>query len=168
MDMTILVDSREQKPWDFSGYATSDLSIHTVRCALNIGDYSLLDYPNLAIERKSLNDLIGTLSSNTRRERFKQEIFYRATARGVILIVVIEGSIADVLQKKYNWGTHPHSILMTCQHWSRYWGIPFIWCGNRSTAQQYAFMTLSIYQQKMQKGLIGCLSKTQKGKLKNA
>lgn len=62
--MKIVIDSREQCPFTFGGY---DCGV--VRGALATGDYSLAHLEHqIAIERKSLDDLLGCLTSG--RERF--------------------------------------------------------------------------------------------------
>ena len=53
----IVIDSREQKPFRFSP------GIETVTAALKAADYSLLGLEDdVAIERKSLSDLLGSIT----------------------------------------------------------------------------------------------------------
>lgn len=67
--LTIVIDSREQQPLDF--YGCKDVDV--VRKGLKTGDYSLLGYEDkIAFERKSAQDLIGTLIGG--HERFAREI----------------------------------------------------------------------------------------------
>lgn len=67
--LTIVIDSREQRPLDF--YGRKDVDV--VRRGLKTGDYALDGYEDkIAFERKSAQDLIGTLISG--HERFAREI----------------------------------------------------------------------------------------------
>lgn len=74
---TILIDTREQKP--------VKLSIPTKILGLKFGDYALEGKQDLVIERKSLSDFIGTLSSRN-LERFEREIERAAESYIVILV----------------------------------------------------------------------------------
>jgi ERCC4-type nuclease len=64
---TIIIDSREQRPFDFSRWG-----VGTIRGTLKSGDYGLVDNPNVAVERKSPEDLLSTLSHG--RDRFEAEL----------------------------------------------------------------------------------------------
>lgn len=85
--MKILFDTREQVPFTFQGY---DVDPETA--TLPVGDYSLPGFTDkIAIERKSLNDLISCLM-NSNRDRFEREL-----ARGRhydLFAVVVEASLA--------------------------------------------------------------------------
>lgn len=76
---TIIVDTREQAPYDFKNYCTDadqgyrEMVVLTHLQALPSGDYSIRGFENrIAIERKSKEDLFGTLGSG--RERFIREL----------------------------------------------------------------------------------------------
>jgi len=63
--MTIIVDSREQLPYKFQ--------TPSIKAALDTGDYSIAGLEHfIAIERKTLPDLIGCLCNG--RERFEREL----------------------------------------------------------------------------------------------
>lgn len=84
---SIFVDTREQTPLKFN----YPIEIKT----LNYGDYTFSDAQatcNCFIERKSLNDFLGTLSGGF--DRFKNEI-ERAATHGAYLVVVVERSLTD-------------------------------------------------------------------------
>ena len=101
--LNIVVDTRENTPWAFPAH------LATVRRGkLDAGDYALAGDLNFAIERKSLNDFIGTISTGW--ERFQNEIermiFYPA------MIVLIEGTFTDILTQNYNHpDMKPHFII---------------------------------------------------------
>jgi len=64
----ILIDTREQQPFEFKGYKTR-------RVGLKAGDYSLQGKQALVvIERKSLADLFGTLARKHNFNRFCKEL----------------------------------------------------------------------------------------------
>ena len=63
----IIIDTREQRPWHFSpGMATTRID------TLRTGDYALEGDDLFAIERKSLDDFLSTISSGW--DRFQREI----------------------------------------------------------------------------------------------
>jgi ERCC4-type nuclease len=62
--MRILIDTREQAPLDFSRWPGVTVEVGT----LNAGDYSLRGLEDrFALERKSISDLVGSVT--TGRER---------------------------------------------------------------------------------------------------
>lgn len=76
---TVLVDTREQLPYSFSGLFTDrdqgslPLVVATRPLGLATGDYSIDGYADqVAIERKSLADLYGTIGQG--RKRFEHEL----------------------------------------------------------------------------------------------
>jgi len=67
--LTVVCDSREQLPYRFDRWA----GVRIFRGTLPTGDYSLAGYEDrLAVERKSLEDLLGCLTFG--RERFEREL----------------------------------------------------------------------------------------------
>lgn len=56
--MPVIIDTREQRPWHFSPDVVS-ARVGT----LKTGDYALVGDSTFAIERKSLDDFLGTISS---------------------------------------------------------------------------------------------------------
>lgn len=78
-DFEVAIDTREQAPWDFRGLkADADqgrrpLLVRVQMLGLPTGDYSLIGHHDrVAIERKSLQDLYGTIGQG--RERFEREL----------------------------------------------------------------------------------------------
>ena len=102
--LTICIDTREQNPFSFPAHLAT-----VKRATLKTGDYALEgDETNFSIERKNLDDFIGTISTGW--ERFQNEIermiFYPA------MIVIIEGNFADILTQNYNHpDMKPHFII---------------------------------------------------------
>jgi len=88
---TIYVDTREQNWLKF------DLPFEIK--TLKYGDYYSDIEPECYIERKNLNDFIGTLSSKN-LNRFKNEID-KAKKDGAYLIVMVEEKLSNALSFKY-------------------------------------------------------------------
>lgn len=85
----IIVDTREQAPWSFEdAYAT--VTVGTLRT----GDYALAGDTAFAIERKSLDDFLGTIS--TGYERFLREIGRMEGSGFTAKVVIVEGDFASV------------------------------------------------------------------------
>lgn len=92
MWMKILIDTREQLPLKFE----KDVVVESRR--LDVGDYMAeIDgkVVPIAFERKGLGDLFGTMTQGY--DRFKKEMM-RAKESNTKLILVIEGSLSDVLE----------------------------------------------------------------------
>ena len=78
--MEIVIDTREQKPWGFPPHISVEIA------TLKTGDYAIKgDESNFAIERKSGDDFIGTISSGW--PRFCKEIKRMENFPAKIIIV---------------------------------------------------------------------------------
>lgn len=100
--LTIAVDTREQTPWTFP----EDIAV-TRRMTVPTGDYALILESGeidagFAIERKSLTDFVGTISSDW--ERFAREIARMDAAGFPLKVIVVEGSDLEIIQARYD---HP-------------------------------------------------------------
>jgi DNA excision repair protein ERCC-4 len=123
---TIVIDTREQEPYSFDPRFTMP-----VRRALPAGDYSVEGLETLvAVERKTLDDFISTVIHC--RKRFREEL--RTLAGYSAACVVVEAGLADVLQKRYQGGAHPHAVLGNALSIILDFGIPVFFCGNRQAA----------------------------------
>lgn len=126
--MKILIDSREQRPFEFASF-----NVAPETAALPCGDYSLPGFVDrVAVERKSLDDLIGCLKGKD-RDRFEREL-----ARGghyELFAVVVESSLADVSRGRYKSEMKPHSALQSIIAFQVRYRVPFLWCGSRKAAE---------------------------------
>lgn len=141
--MKILIDSREQTPFTFSGY-----EVATEPAALPVGDYSLPGFQDrVAIERKELNDLVGCLMGEN-RQRFEREL---AKARPYDLFaVVVEAALEDVSRGRYRSEMKPHAALQSlCAFQVRY-RVPFMWAGNRRGAEYLTFSFMAKYLRELE------------------
>lgn len=93
----VVCDTRESKPLMLG-------SANIIIKKLNFGDYAILNNENTAIERKSLPDALGTLSSGF--ERFCREMDRVVKSDGY-LVVLIEDSFAHF--KGFNYLNYIHS-----------------------------------------------------------
>ncbi len=135
--MRIIIDSREQAPYDFRGY---DVEVETA--TLSVGDYSLPGFADrVSIERKSIDDLISCLTQG--RDRFEREL---AKGRAYdFFAVVVEASLADVYQGKYVSNMAPQSALQSLVAFQVRYRVPFVWAGNRAGGEYMTHSFLSKY-----------------------
>ena len=78
----IIIDTREQRPWAFPPYAITRVA------TLKQGDYALEGDERFAIERKSIDDFLGTVFSGW--ERFKRELERMARADFAARVIIVE------------------------------------------------------------------------------
>ena len=144
--MKIIRDTREQAPFTFGGYDCEVLA-----GTLTTGDYSLAGLVDrCAIERKSLDDLLGCLTGEG-RERFKREL---ARARGLdAFAVVVEASMQDMAEGRYRSRMKPHAALQSVLAFQVRYRVPFLWCGNRAGAEYATFHYLRHYLREAQERL---------------
>ena len=143
--MRIIHDTREQQPYTFDGYAA------TVEAGtLQTGDYSLLGlHDRIALERKSLADLTGTLT--TGRERFSREC---ERGQGLEYFgLIIEASLEDVRRHNYRSKAAPQSLLQSLAAFSVRYGLHVHWCGCREGGEYMTFSLLQKYLQEQRKRL---------------
>lgn len=144
--MRIIRDTREQAPFTFGGYAC-EVQAGT----LTTGDYSLAGLVDrCAVERKSLDDLLGCLTGEG-RERFEREL---ARARGLgAFAVVVKASFQDMAEGRYRSKMKPHAALQSVLAFTVRYGVPFIWAGTRAGAEYAAFHFFRHYLREAQERL---------------
>jgi len=121
-----IVDSREQMPFDLS-------PLRTVVDGLATADYSVRGLEShIAIERKSLEDLIGCIG--VERDRFERELS-RLLAYPV-RAVIVEASWDDLEAGNWRSKVTPASAVGSVLGWISS-GVPFILAGNRDRAAKY-------------------------------
>jgi DNA excision repair protein ERCC-4 len=121
----IVVDSREQRPLEFT--------LPTERGTLQTGDYSIRGLEHfVAIERKSVNDLVNCLMGK-QRERFEREL---SRGRGLdYFALVIEAESGrtgggPVPQSKMN----PKAVCQSLMAFSVRYNLPVFFCPGREYA----------------------------------
>lgn len=137
----VIIDTREQLPYSFQ--------MESARATLKTGDYSLAGLEtSIAIERKSLNDFIGCVTSG--RERFEREL-----ARADHLTkfwVMIEANLTNIENGYYISHVKPESVLGTIAAWSNRYQVNFIFADNRQSGQKLTERLLKHAWNEHQKG----------------
>lgn len=144
---TIVVDTREQKPYEFTGFLCDaqdgggPMSIPTVRGTLASGDYSLAGFETqVAVERKSLPDLYSTLGQD--RERFEREI--QRLNGYAFAAVVIEADWDQIrFEPPLRTQLEPKTVYRTVLSWQqRYRGVHWWAVRCREAAEATTFRIL--------------------------
>ncbi len=120
---TIIVDTREQTPLP--------ITFRTITSGLSTGDYSVVGLEDdFTVERKSLSDLYGSLTSG--RERFSRELQrMRAFSFARLLIV---GSVHEIEQgAARHRGMNPKSVIHSL-HAIEARGVPVVFAQSPAAA----------------------------------
>lgn len=126
-DITAIVDPREQRPWALTPLKTEVATLYT-------GDYSVKGLENvIAIERKSLEDIIGCVGQN--RERFEHCI--KRMLAYPVRAVIVEATWADLEGGAWRSKISPASAVGSVLGWVAR-GIPFQFAGDASKASTMA------------------------------
>ena len=138
--MKIAVDSREQKPYKFE----TPSMVETVP----VGDYSIQGLEDcISIERKSIDDLIGCLTTD--RARFERELF-KAKALEYFALV-IEASLSDLINGRYRSDMTPKSAIQSLLAFSIRYRLPIFFCESREYAQRVTESLLLKYAREIEK-----------------
>ena len=143
--MRIVQDSREQAPYAFNAPKYGGITVEVG--TLQTGDYSLHGLTDrIALERKSLSDLCGTLTAG--RERFQREC---ERGRGLEYFgLVIEASMDDVRHHNYRSAMTPQSLLQPLAAWSVRYGLHVHWCSSREGGEYLTHSLLQKYLREQQ------------------
>jgi len=125
---TIIIDSREQCPWEFH-------NLRSERAALSTGDYSIVGLTHLiAVERKSLDDLLACVGIH--RDRFRREL---ARLRGFrFRTLIVEASHADLEAGQWRSQIKPASVLGSLAAWTARYSLPVWLAGDHQAAGRFA------------------------------
>lgn len=160
---TICIDTREQQPFTMQGVNTTNpppdpfkftdfkvkkdsievpLCIPTCISSLQTGDYSIRGLEHeIAVERKSLEDLFGTLGEG--RERFENELDRLNEMRG---FVVVEAPWPVVMSGLANRRLSPQSVYGSIiAYQQRYPRVHWWMCVDRRDAETTTFRILRYY-----------------------
>lgn len=157
---TILIDSREQQPYAFVGLRADQrqgggpLVIETRTAYLETGDYSLEGYTDrVAVERKSLNDLFGTIGQA--RDRFERELA-RLNEMDVAL-VVFEADWLTVFQEPPKFSKlEPKIVFRSVLAWvQRYPRVHWFPAPDRAFAEATTFRFLERFHRERERELKG-------------
>ena len=137
----IIVDSREQDPLSFSR--------PTERGGLVTGDYSIKGLERyIAIERKSIDDLTGSLQGQN-RERFEREL---SRGRGLeYFALVIEADLLEIAGGQYRSQMNPKSVIQSLLAFSVRYNLPVFFCPGREYAARVVESLLCKYIREVEK-----------------
>ncbi len=126
-DCRVVIDTREQLPWDLQ-------PLQVTRGTLSTGDYGLYDFPSaISIERKELSDFIGCCGHG--RERFQRELdrlrAYESHS------VIIEASWQHLEAGEWRSKIKPQSVLQSISSWLSQ-GHNIVLAGDRQMAERIA------------------------------
>ena len=130
-NLTIYTDTKEQR--------ALSLGCDTKSMCLNIGDYTASgdNFSNTFIERKSLSDLIGTLSSGI--DRFEREL-EKASNLGAYIVVVIEDTYSNAINYKssiFGQKVNGQNIFFEIRRLSeKYNNVQFVFSGSRNKSSE--------------------------------
>jgi DNA excision repair protein ERCC-4 len=136
-DLTAVVDTRERRPLDLS-------PLRACYGTLPTGDYSVLGLEHVvAIERKSLPDLVGCVGRH--RRRFDREV-QRLLAFPVRALVV-EASWSELEAGNWEGRVKPIAAVGSALGWVAS-GLPVLMAGNRRQAARFVSRPLWIAAQR--------------------
>jgi len=85
-NLEIIIDTREQTPWSFPSSLVA-----VTRATLKQGDYALAGDDLFAVERKNLDDFIGTIASD--QKRFERQL--KRMEGHVARCIIVEGRLLN-------------------------------------------------------------------------
>lgn len=146
-EFTIIIDTREQKPWEFPYHVTANKKLDT-------GDYSIEGLENIiCIERKNS---ISEIANNIRETRFKDLLERMKSYKHAFIL--IESDFEDLMHypigsdiPKEKWKyikITPNFILKFLLEISIKYNVHVIFCGNAKWASKTALSIMKrIYEQ---------------------
>jgi ERCC4-type nuclease len=143
----IVIDTREQRPLDFSHLPGVTVS----QGSLLSGDYSIPGLEeHFAVERKSLDDLAGSLTSD--RDRFRRELH---RLRGFSFArLLVEGDISVIEAHRYRSKASPRSILASLSAFEVEFNVPVVFIRDRQAAATWLARSAWYFLRARSKGII--------------
>ncbi len=136
--LTIIIDSREQKPYSFQNIKPEPPE--TITQGLQTGDYSVVGLEDkVCVERKSLADLFGSVG--TGRKRFEREMVRMSKMQYAAL--VIESNLTNIFvnppaRSKMN----SKAVFRTLISWSQKYNVHVWPVWNREGAEKVTYLIL--------------------------
>jgi ERCC4-type nuclease len=148
----VLIDTREQHPYTFdrtplwAGPAnrSARIIVRTQPAALKTGDYGLQGWSGIAVERKSKEDLYGSISQ--RRENFVERL-ERMEDEHDYSAVVVEAEWAELLSNPPKHSQFsPKSLTRTIIAWrQRYRRVDWWFLPSRDHAEAFTYRIIERY-----------------------
>lgn len=130
--LTIIEDTREQTPLDFSGFRGVDV----VRQGLKTGDYSVQGYEDrICFERKSIPDLVGTLIGG--HERFLREVERMKAYDEKYILVERDAETLHKYCENRGWEYKFNTIIQSLLGYAKHCQIGVRFCKDRHDMAQY-------------------------------
>ena len=127
----LLVDSREQNPFDFSRF--SDWFTRVEKTALAIGDYTIAGLESdCVVERKDLSDLVHSFTGE--RPGFIKRL--RAMSSYPHKLLVITSSLSQIKSPYSHSGANPNRILQSLIATLAGLNVPFITTDNHHLGEE--------------------------------
>ena len=146
---TVAVDTREQAPWGFQGVATGGKLWLVKRQAMTLqtGDYSIVGHESrVVIERKSAEDLLGSITSGNARFCREHERMQAIVKAGGFAAVIVEGCMAAICDELDSPNSErrmtSETIIGIVASWPRRYGVHWMFAGDRRRAELLAFRVL--------------------------
>lgn len=131
-EITIIQDSREQTPLDFSGFR----GVKTIRKGLKTGDYSLDGYESeICFERKSVADLVGTLIQG--HERFLREMQRMDSFKAKYILIEHTPDVLHEYCKRHGWQYKFNTIIDSLMAYACHYSIRVKFRKNREDMARY-------------------------------
>ena len=130
--MKIIIDTREQRPFDFSQFEGCEI----VSGTLETGDYSVLGFASeIAVERKSIDDLIGCLTHD--RDRFRRELERLRGYNSALL--VIETPFNAIRGGFYRGRMNPEAAAQSVISMSQKYRLPVFFASSKTEGAYFTF-----------------------------
>jgi ERCC4-type nuclease len=130
--ITIVQDSREQTPLSFHNFR----GIETVRQGLKTGDYSVQGYESeICFERKSVQDLVGTLIGG--HERFLREMERMRDFKAKYILIEHSPEILYTYCVKHGWGYKFNTIIQSLLAYACHYQVRVRFCKDREDMANY-------------------------------
>ena len=127
---TIVIDTREQRPYTFDG-------VPTVRRALATGDYSVEGLESrVAVERKSKADAYQCCGGKKGANRIRFVACLERLAEIDRPAIVIECSFREFCRPPRRTRITPSQAVGSYLSWSAKYRLPIFWCPDRSYAER--------------------------------
>lgn len=140
-DFTIIIDTREQKPYDF--LTVSSPPPKTIRKKLDSGDYSILGIESLVCcERKELSDLFSSVGKG--RKRLEAE-FERMSKMDYAVLLIENDYRTMFINPPVRSKMQPKSVFRSLITWSQRYNIHIWNLWNREAAEKTCYLILKRY-----------------------
>lgn len=165
---TVLRDTREQEPFRFNDiYFNGDsdkynfdnifvgppsrrrkvrVRVEEMARGRGWGDYGVLDFPGIAIERKSKADLFATVADDFSTGKFTRKLALMAHHRDFPCVVVEADRSSCLYDPPPFASVLPLSVMRRVDSWTiQFPPVHWYFCGNRADAEETTFWLMSKY-----------------------